>query len=102
MEFSALQIAITILISVLSGFGTALFNSLKEKKKESVRKQEKIQNDLKLELKDLEIKLYQLEKDLNLWKDKYYEAIQELIAVKAELENTLIKLSHIEIHLNEG
>lgn len=102
MEFSALQIAITILISVLSGFGTALFNSLKDKKREHARKQEKIQNDLKLELKDLEIKLYQLEKDLNLWKDKYYEAIQELIAVKAELENTLIKLSHIEIHLNES
>jgi uncharacterized protein YlxW (UPF0749 family) len=102
MEFSALQIAITILISVLSGFGTALFNSFKDKKREHTRKQEKIQNDLKLELKDLEIKLYQLEKDLNLWKDKYYEAIQELIAVKAELENTLIKLSHIEIHLNES
>jgi peptidoglycan hydrolase CwlO-like protein len=102
MEFSAFQIGITILVSILSGFGTALFNSLREKKRESARKQEKIQNDLKLELKDLEIKLYQLEKDLHEWKDKYYEAIQELIQVKAELENTLIKLSHIEIHIKES
>jgi hypothetical protein len=102
MEVSAFQIGITILISILSGFGTALFNSIKEKKKENIRRQEKIQSDLKLELKDLEIKLYQLEKDLHEWKNKYYEAIQELIEVKAELENTLIKLSHIEIHLNEG
>jgi uncharacterized protein YlxW (UPF0749 family) len=98
---SAFEIGITILISILSGFGTALFASIKEKKKEAARKHEKIQSDLKLELKDLEIKLYQLEKDLHEWKDKYYEAIQELIAVKAELENTLIKLSHIEIHLKE-
>jgi len=102
MKVSTLQILITILVSILSGFGTALFNSLKEKKREAIRKQEKIQNDLKLELKDLEIKLYQLEKDLHDWKDKYYEAIQELIQVKAELEETLIKLSHIQIHLNEG
>jgi hypothetical protein len=101
MEVSAFQIGITILISILSGFGTALFNSIKEKKREVFRRQEKIQSDLKLELKDLEIKLYQLEKDLHEWKNKYYEAIQELIEVKAELENTLIKLSHIEIHLKE-
>ena len=101
MKFESYQIFITVLVSILSGFGTALFNSLREKKKESVRKQEKIQNDLKLELKDLEIKLYQLEKDLHEWKDKYYLAIQELIQVKAELEDTLIKLSHIQIHINE-
>jgi peptidoglycan hydrolase CwlO-like protein len=101
MKVSAFQIGITILISILSGFGTALFNSIREKKREVVRRQEKIQSDLKLELKDLEIKLYQLEKDLHEWKSKYYEAIQELIEVKAELENTLIKLSHIEIHLKE-
>ena len=102
MKVSVLQISITIIVSILSGFGTALFNSLKERKREAARKQEKIQNDLKLELKDLEIKLYQLEKDLHDWKDKYYEAIQELIQVKAELEETLIKLSHIQIHLNES
>lgn len=102
MKVSAFQVGVTILVSILSGFGTALFNSFRGKKRESARKQEKIQNDLKLELKDLEIKLYQLEKDLHEWKDKYYEAIQELIQVKAELENTLIKLSHIEIHINES
>jgi peptidoglycan hydrolase CwlO-like protein len=102
MKFESYQIFITILVSILSGFGTALFSSLREKKREVIRKQEKIQNDLKLELKDLEIKLYQLEKDLHEWKDKYYEAIQELIQVKAELEETLIKLSHIQIHINEG
>jgi len=39
--------------------------------------------------------LYQVEKDLNEWKDKYYEAIQQLIEVRAELEETLIRLSII-------
>ena len=102
MNVSTSQIILAIFVSILSGFGTALFGSIREKKREYSRAQEKIQTDLKLELKDLEIKLYQLEKDLYEWKDKYYEAIQELIAVKAELEDTLIKLSHIQIHLNEG
>jgi hypothetical protein len=39
-----------------------------------------------------------LEKDLNEWKDKYFEALQELIRVKAEVEGTLLKLTHIEMH----
>lgn len=102
MNVSTSQIILAIVASILSGFGTALYGSLREKKREIFRSQEKAQTDLKLELKDLEIKLYQLEKDLDKWKDKYYEAIQELIAVKAELEDTLIKLTHIQIHLNEG
>jgi len=102
MNVSNSQIILTILASILSGFGTALYGSIREKKREIFRSQEKAQTDLKLELKDLEIKLYQLEKDLSEWRDKYYEAIQELIAVRAELEDTLIKLTHIQIHLNEG
>jgi len=102
MNVSSSQIILTILASILSGFGTAWYGSIREKKREIFRSQEKAQTDLKLELKDLEIKLYQLEKDLSEWRDKYYEAIQELIAVKAELEDTLIKLTHIQIHLNEG
>jgi hypothetical protein len=39
-----------------------------------------------------------LEKDLTEWRDRYYEALQELIEVKAELEDTLIKLNHIVMH----
>ena len=39
-----------------------------------------------------------LEKDLNEWKDKYFEALQELIKVKAELEGTMLRLSHMEMH----
>ena len=98
MNVSNSQIILTILASILSGFGTALYGSIREKKREIFRSQEKAQTDLKLELKDLEIKLYQLEKDLSEWRDKYYEAIQELIAVRAELEDTLIKLTHINMH----
>jgi hypothetical protein len=49
----------------------------------------------------LQIKLYKLEKDLNEWKDKYFEALQELIQVKAELEGTVLKLIHLEMHKNE-
>ena len=48
--------------------------------------------------KDLEIKLYKVEKDLDEWRNKYYEALQELIEVKAELEKTLINLTHIVHH----
>ena len=53
-----------------------------------------------MELKDLKIQLYKVERDLTEWKDKYYSAIQELIGVKAELEETLIKLSLIDMEFH--
>lgn len=98
MDISYAQIIITICASLVSGMATGLIAGHRSKKAEKTRSEEKAQDDLKLELKDLQIKLYKLEKDLNEWKDKYYESLQELIMVKAELENTLIELSHIEIH----
>ena len=90
-----------ILASLVSGAGTAIISSIRESKREKIRKSEKEQDMLKMELKDLQIKLYKIERDLDEWKDKYYEAIQELIVVRAELEETLIRLTHAQIHNDE-
>jgi hypothetical protein len=94
------QIIITILASISSGLVGVLFNYKKEKKKEARRAAEKMHDGLLLELKNLQIKLYKLEKDLDEWKEKYYEALQELIHVKSDLEESLLKLGHIDIHLD--
>jgi len=98
MTLDSNSIIIVIVASILSGMGTALVKEIKESKREKIRRAEREQDMLKMELKDLEIKLYKLEKDLAEWRDKYYEALQELIEVKAELEDTLIKLTHIVMH----
>jgi hypothetical protein len=90
MNISYAQIIITLVASLVSGMGTGLIAGRRSKKAEKIRAEEK--------LKDLQIKLYKLERDLDEWKDKYFEALQELIQVKAELENTLMALNHIEIH----
>jgi predicted transglutaminase-like protease len=92
------SIIIAIAAAVLSGMGTAIIAGINENKKEKIRQKEREQDLLKLELKDLKIELYELEKQLTDWKDKYYNALQELIQVKAELENALIEISHIEFH----
>lgn len=94
------QIIITIIASISSGLVGVLFNYRKEKKKEAIRTAEKMHDGLLLELKDLQIKLYKLEKDLDEWKSKYYEALQELINVKSDLEESLLKLGHMDLHLN--
>jgi len=98
MSMDANSVIIVIIASVLSGIGTAMFNGIKESKRERNRKIEREQDMLKMELKDLEIKLYKLEKDLDEWRNKYYQALQELIEVKGELENCLVELSHIAHH----
>ena len=94
-------IVLNLLSAVLSGMGVVIFASIRENKLEKARKAEKEQDSLKIELKDLQIKLYKVEKDLDDWKQKYYSAIQELISVKAELEETLIKLSLIHMDHEE-
>lgn len=99
MDYTAIIIAISA--AILSGMGTAIISGLKESKREEVRQQEREQDHLKLEVKDLKIALYKIERDLTEWKDRYYNAIQELILVKAELEETLIKLSFMDHKIDD-
>ena len=94
-------VALTVSAAVLSGFGTALVGHLKEAKQERIRQYERKQDMLKMEIKDLKIQLYQLERDLTEWKDKYYSAIQELIEVKAELEEALLKITLINSDMED-
>ena len=100
MNLDLTAIIIAIFAAILSGMGTAIIAGLHENKKEKIRQREREQDHLKLDLKDLKIELYKLEKELTEWKDKYYSAIQELIQVKSELENALSELSHIEFDQN--
>jgi Na+-translocating ferredoxin:NAD+ oxidoreductase RnfG subunit len=101
MNIPLTEIIITIFAAAISGLLTAQVNSRRSKKEKIAQAADKAHDQLLLEIKDLQIKLYKLEKDLNEWKDKYFEALQELIQVKAELENTMIKLIHAEIHNEE-
>ena len=94
-------IILSLLSAFVSGLGVSVFSIISERKKEKVRKSEREQDLLKIELKDLQIKLYQLEKDLDEWKEKYYNTIQELVSVRAELEEALISLSLIHIQYEE-
>jgi chromosome segregation ATPase len=99
MDYTTVIIAISA--AMLSGLGTAIIAGIKDMAKEKNRRIERDQDHLKLDLKDLKIELYKIEKELTEWKDKYYNAIQELISVKAELEDALIRVTHAEHHLDE-
>jgi septal ring factor EnvC (AmiA/AmiB activator) len=95
MDYTSVILAIAA--AILSGMGTAIVAGYRDNKKEKIRQQERDQDHLKMEIKDLKISLYQLERELTEWKDKYYSAIQELIGVKSELENALVQLNIIEL-----
>ena len=101
MQINYLSILIAISAALVSGMGTAMIASFRDNKKEQRRRLERDQDLLKMDLKDLKIELYKIEKELSEWKDKYYNAIQELIEIKAELEATLIELAHFDHHIDE-
>ena len=96
-----LSIVLAISAAIVSGMGTAIIAGIRDSKKERDRKAEREQDHLKLEIKDLKISLYKIERELTEWKDKYYDAIQELIVVKSELEETLLKLSFIDAQIDK-
>ena len=98
MEITYITIVVSVLAATLSGFATALVNGFRDAKKERNRRDEREKDHLKLDIKDLKIELYKLEKELNEWKDKYYQAKKDLIEMKAELETVLSQLNHIEYH----
>lgn len=98
MEISYITIVVSILAASLSGFGTAIVAGIRDGKKEKSRREEKEKDQLRLDVKDLKIELYQLEKELTEWKDKYYKAIQDLIEMKSELDNVINQLNHLEYH----
>lgn len=89
------QILLTIIASISSGLIGVFINYKRDKKKELVRIQEKEHDSMLLEIKDLQITLYKLEKDIDIWKEKYYHALEDLIKVKTELESVLLKLEGI-------
>jgi septal ring factor EnvC (AmiA/AmiB activator) len=98
MEINYVTVVLSLLAAILSGMGTAIIANLRDSKKEKIRREERDKDHLKMEVKDVKIDLYKLEKELTEWKDKYYKAVQELITLKAELENALTMLNHIEMH----
>jgi septal ring factor EnvC (AmiA/AmiB activator) len=98
MEISYITIVVSILAASLSGFGTAIVAGIRDGKKEKNRREEKEKDQLRLDMKDLKIELYQLEKELTEWKDKYYKAIQDLIEMKSELDSVINQLNHLEYH----
>lgn len=102
MTIDIYSVALAIVASIASGLGTAIYSSRQDRRKEIIREAERYQDHLKLELKDLKIQLYQLEKDLTEWKDKYYSTVQDLISVKSELEEALIKIALVDLQLKES
>ena len=99
MDYTTVILAISA--AILSGVGTAIVAGIRDMVKEKNRRIERDQDHLKLDLKDLKIELYKIEKELTEWKDKYYNALQELIAIKADLEESLMQLAHYEHHIDE-
>ena len=99
MDYTTVILAISA--AILSGVGTATVAGIRDMAKEKNRRIERDQDHLKLDLKDLKIELYKIEKELTEWKDKYYNALQELIGIKAELEESLMQLAHYEHHIDE-
>lgn len=94
MILDYIQPIIGLLGSLLSGLAVHLISNKKHKKIIYLANEQKNKDKAEIELKDLQIKFYKLEKDLVEWRDKYYATIQDLILVKAQLEKAILQLEY--------
>jgi len=101
MNLDTTALIIAIASSLLSGLATGILATWREQKREIARRSEKEKDALLMQLKDLEISFYKIQKDLDDWKHKYYNTLQELIEVKAELERTITQLTTIQANCEE-
>jgi len=62
MDYTSIILAISA--AILSGMGTAIISGIRETRREKNRQNEREQDQLKLEIKDLKISLYKLDSEI--------------------------------------
>jgi len=91
-----IAISAATLSGVVATIIRASFDQKTAKRKEEIHSRERRYDQLQLELRDLKLQLYALEKDLDECKDKYYETLSQSVEIKAALEHALNALSMTE------
>lgn len=87
MEWNNLSVAIISLITALfAGTGLKVVERFLQKSKEKDDAATGIRNELRAELTALKVEMLAVERDLDVWKAKYYEVIEKYIIAKAHLE----------------
>ena len=94
MDFSNSQDALIALIgTVFGGAGLEIIRRILAKSKEKEDSATALRNELRTELTSLKAEMTAVEKDLDMWRQKYYELFEKYIQIKVQYDSVLKQLA---------
>lgn len=66
--------------------GTSLFKFILSRREQTLTNEEKLRLELQEQIDALKDEVHALRADVNLWRDKYFEILEDHIQLKARLE----------------
>jgi len=94
MDFSNSQDALIALFgTVFGGAGLEFVRRVLAKSKEKEDSATALRNELRTELTALKAEMTAVEKDLDMWRQKYYELFEKYILIKVQYDSVLKQLA---------
>jgi len=66
--------------------GTSLFKFILSRREQTLTNEEKLRLELQEQIDALKAEVQTLREDVNIWRDKYFEILEDHIQLKARLE----------------
>lgn len=94
MDFSNSQDALIALFgTIFGGAGLEFVRRVLAKSKEKEDSATALRNELRTELTALKAEMTAVEKDLDMWRQKYYELFEKYILIKVQYDSVLKQLA---------
>lgn len=101
MDFSNSQDALIALFgTIFGGAGLEIIRRILAKSKEKEDSATAFRNELRTELTSLKVEMSTVEKELDMWRQKYYELFEKYIFIKVKYEEAVKKLTEHQIPLD--
>lgn len=94
MDFSNSQDALIAFFgTVFGGAGLEFIRRMLAKSKEKEDSATALRNELRTELTSLKTEMITVEKDLDMWRQKYYELFEKYVLIKVQYDSVLKQLA---------
>lgn len=87
---------VSIIAAVFGGIGVKLLERLSAKRSEKFSEAVRIREELRLEVNTLREELDELKQEVSVWREKYYQKVEEALRTLAEIE--LMRTENAALH----
>jgi len=102
MDATTNDALIAVIGTIFGGAGLEVVKRMLAKSKEKEDSATSLRNELRSELTVLKSEMVAVEKELDLWRQKYYELFEKYVFIKVQYDNAMKKLEQSGIILPDA